>query len=1062
MKTTTIKFVIFLFCLTVLSFLALFPDFFDLKFDEKKPVSPTPIVETKQLTSKQLLEKIRSTAQFDVNKDLPLKDTVAIKEEFGPDLEKVGLTIDKAYTEYSQQYEKSLSWKLFWSSRFPWITTLGLIIFVAFQKFLQEKFTQLLKFMEKVLTKYFSHLFFRIVYLKNYRKNLYEKIKSVKNVFDPENQISLTKYYVNTSLISRNRDRVDGLKAVKENQKLMLHGAPGAGKSIFLKNLALYYLEDDRCIPILIELRKYNNFQGGLDKLMLAVIEENTNKPVSSKTFIDNYLKIGNAIILLDGLDEISSDLRASAINEVKILLDKYKKCKVVITCRTAIYKEEFFDVVDKTYQVAEFNDSQIQSFLNNFTGDIPKGKSIPQLIESLQDRPRILSIARSPLLLSIIVLLYKTPGFILPHSRTEFYEYAVNIILIYWNRSNNEFDPNRKRIILEKLALFNQKKNRPQFDNNDFKSIKYEVVIQETADYLKDLNFSSQNAEAIIREIIDRSGLLIEIDNGKQIQFAHLTLQEYFAATALKNSSERLLEEYNSNPTAWRESIKLWCGLDVDSTQIVSKIFQDDKEMALELVVDAKNLDSEIALKIISEAISNIGKSNEMDLSFSMLISDQDNDRGKFVFEFLKRQLKEDINTERIVDIFSNSNHPKAANLLARNYDNELYREALLNMGNVAIAELLSITSTENIEKIVDDLYKINTPLSAIALVMFLNGEDNHTSTVKSAYYLSEFLIKNEVEELLSKMDAENGIGKERMGIDWLWAPFFNEKKNEKNQIKRIVGRMSYIIANSVPPAMTIKRIDPRIAVPLLLVQSNNSGLKVSNKRELRSEAKKSAFMEDVIKNGNIRQSTSPFGFNSKSLIHVFKLIEEDTRNQVIDRLANYRDGEIQDWLRVRNPTKYDYSKSWHYWSILSLIFSFPLVLIILVLISNPNDKNIIFNGGIILLFQFPISYFIGKVIARNIHSIFTFQDLNLKKELMFFMLLGMPLHGFSILIITTIILIASKYILNLILFGWLLISCIVIWIIYLKSVQKIRISQNPMYGIIKFEKNVFDHEVV
>ena len=118
----------------------------------------------------------------------------------------------------------------------------------------------------------------------------------------------------------------------------------------------------------------------------------------------------------------------------------------------------------------------------------------------------------------------------------------------------------------------------------------------------LPSLNIDIAKAEAFLKEIVERSGLLLEIDGGERYQFAHLTLQEYFAAAKLIEDEQGLVTCFEKDPDVWREVVKLWCGLAENSTKIIERIFDTDKNTAFECLADAQKVDQVIADRIIND----------------------------------------------------------------------------------------------------------------------------------------------------------------------------------------------------------------------------------------------------------------------------------------------------------------------------------------------------------------------------------------------------------------------------------------------------------------------------
>ena len=132
----------------------------------------------------------------------------------------------------------------------------------------------------------------------------------------------------------------------------------------------------------------------------------------------------------------------------------------MIITCRVAVYDNEFADVVDKTLEIVEFSDHQIQQFLSAWQARDAAREVRRAVAAGMRERPRIMSLARNPLLLTIIAFLYSDPKFILPHSRAEFYQKATTLLLELWHQEHNRYRMREKRAVLQHLALQFQDSN--------------------------------------------------------------------------------------------------------------------------------------------------------------------------------------------------------------------------------------------------------------------------------------------------------------------------------------------------------------------------------------------------------------------------------------------------------------------------------------------------------------------------------------------------------------------------------------------------------------------------
>ena len=165
--------------------------------------------------------------------------------------------------------------------------------------------------------------------------------------------------------------RVPGLKAVEQHNKLMVLGKPGAGKSTFLKYLAMQCIEGQfqpNRIPIFITLKQFAETQNKPDLWVFITqqLANNSNNSITkTQTQISELLFLGKFLILLDGLDEVRQEDSSRVINHIKEFSEQFHKNQFVVTCRIAAreYTYEKFTEVE----VADFDDGQIKDFVNKW-----------------------------------------------------------------------------------------------------------------------------------------------------------------------------------------------------------------------------------------------------------------------------------------------------------------------------------------------------------------------------------------------------------------------------------------------------------------------------------------------------------------------------------------------------------------------------------------------------------------------------------------------------------------------------------------------------------------------
>jgi len=635
---------------------------------------------------------------------------------------------DELWDIYEQQYD---------TNKYPaWIPVivilvLGGILWNVISDTLKKWLNQSLEAISKWIYKTFAGTpLFENIALKKYRQALIDKYQKLNIPFRPHRPLEMREIYVSLAFKASDRSLIEAENAVQKYSRLVVKGAPGSGKSMLLKYLALSYSEgrfknlSDRPVPILLELNRLNEANLTVEKLEQHLVEacDRHNFPKANR-FISQGLKDGRLLLLLDGLDEVSSGVRSSVVRCLKdfLELENYKKCRVIITCRTAVYHNEFVDNTEETLEIDEFSDQQMRRFLQAWKSEMPPEKSVEQLIQNLRAKPKIMALARNPLLLTIIAYLYTDTPFVLPHSRAEFYTKATDVLLELRDQERNipnQYSGVNKRRVLQHLALYAQDSTNRQ--QQDRRSLLDSEVWEQVKQVLPSLNLEPKDANSIVDEIVKRSGLLLRIDGGQRYYFPHLTLQEYFVAAALTDKQDELIQKWQNAPSDWLEIVKLWCGLANNSTDLITAVYQQDALTAFECLADAQEVKPEVAQEIIDYFKTQLRTDESICSAFGSVAADF-RPRGKALFNFLVDSLDNSASQKAAAKALSATNLPQAVEQLVIYYDpNQPHfievREALIRMGGLAVNQLESLARKGSIEAM-DDLVKIAIPEAAEAL---------------------------------------------------------------------------------------------------------------------------------------------------------------------------------------------------------------------------------------------------------------------------------------------------------------------------------------------------------
>jgi predicted NACHT family NTPase len=413
--------------------------------------------------------------------------------------------------------------------------------------------------------------------------------------------------------------RRPGLEVASQNKKLIIFGKPGSGKTTFIRQLAIDWCNDlfqERSIAVLIELRKIRNerwnlvqaviqemgmtnpqgiesFEKELSKILnsnlnhldnerpeLRLEVNDTAEIPRSLRFFDNLSRQGKLLILLDGLDEISTPkLRNRVQEQIKEISEKYPKNRYVLTCRTQVMESipNRFTAVE----VADFSLAQAEKFIENWFasteqswGNIENSKRI--IKAAINDHPDFRELTATPVLLSLLCLVLQDEGEI-PKDRTRLYKKGIRLMLKRWNNSKQidgwqigtqsylELTIEDKETLLVNLA-------GKKFDNpHNFVLFEEEEI---SLFFAKSLNLKThEEGVAVLKAIEAQHGLLIERAD-ELWSFSHLTFQEYFAAQWLRRIS---LEELSKKiiDLRWQELIQNLAQTQQPIDQIVTLIQQ-------------------------------------------------------------------------------------------------------------------------------------------------------------------------------------------------------------------------------------------------------------------------------------------------------------------------------------------------------------------------------------------------------------------------------------------------------------------------------------------------------
>jgi len=409
---------------------------------------------------------------------------------------------------------------------------------------------------------------------------------------------------------------LSALEAASRFDRLVLLGDPGAGKSTFVNHLALRLAQAARhrlstAVPGNGTAQHRPDAQHRLFTAVLGALPGWTRGPLvplrvilrdlagsarpgerGSATalwrFVERTLAEadlpaaapalkerldGQAILLLDGLDEVDPGARPWVLEAVADFALTHGRTPILVTCRVYAYQEPQWRLAGfEEVTLAPFDEERIDGFIGAWYAEVARLGLMPvaeseERAARLQDavrRPDLRALAPNPLLLTMMALLHSSWGR-LPQDRVQLYHEIVELLLARWEESRLGREalaraglaPRSLRFALEEVAYAAHSQPSAVEGTADVAEALLREVLQ---GYLEgDWN----RAGDVLRYVRERAGLLLERKPGVY-GFPHRTLQEYLAGCHLSVQTDfpsRAADLLREDETRWREPFLLAVG---------------------------------------------------------------------------------------------------------------------------------------------------------------------------------------------------------------------------------------------------------------------------------------------------------------------------------------------------------------------------------------------------------------------------------------------------------------------------------------------------------------------
>lgn len=369
----------------------------------------------------------------------------------------------------------------------------------------------------------------------------------------------------------------------QQKRLLLVLGDPGSGKTTLMKYFAVRSLEPSwraklgihsPIIALLVPLRRINPALDFCESLHHWAKEEHRN--ITSSVF-DKWLEKRGALVMLDGLDEISElEKRKQVCRWIDQAANYYGNSRFIVTTRYTGYLGLELHTSHLRADVLDLDTEQQKIFLQNWyaaahrqrkqfsvkhAGDteaeitqqaVELTKAVQRYLD-LEENAGLKLMAGTPVLLQLMAILWKEYGN-LPPGRATLYAKCIDYLLDQRDREKDLPPPlpaDDAKNVLRPLCLWMQE--------NKIDEMAQTQLSERMKERLEEVKPGTSLAK-FVEHLIARAGLIqIFGDNG--YIFRHKSFREFLAAEALADEvrgnpkrAQILVDNFHEN--WWRETI--------------------------------------------------------------------------------------------------------------------------------------------------------------------------------------------------------------------------------------------------------------------------------------------------------------------------------------------------------------------------------------------------------------------------------------------------------------------------------------------------------------------------
>jgi hypothetical protein len=369
-------------------------------------------------------------------------------------------------------------------------------------------------------------------------------------------------------------------EVLSQHRRIVVRGEAGSGKTTLLQWLAVRaaqrsftgsLAEWNTLIPLYVPLRAFARDEELPRAARFVDYGAGVLAGAEPPYWVHNLMRSGQALVLLDGLDELSGKLLKQVGPWVADLVRTYGESTFVVTSRpSALAQLSLIGEGFRECALQPMSEADILTFVDHWhraalrqvvsdTEAVQLTESQKKLESALATSRDLRDLARSPLLAALVCALSRDRRGNVPRDRLSLYATALEVLVYRRDedrglRASPPVGYAEAVLLLQDAAYWMLRNEEATIERAEF--------VDRVARRLPGMSQIRADPETVAAYLLERTGLLREPTEG-EIDFVHLTFRDFLAAKAIVQEDDvRALIQKARTSRTWEEVTVFTAGL--------------------------------------------------------------------------------------------------------------------------------------------------------------------------------------------------------------------------------------------------------------------------------------------------------------------------------------------------------------------------------------------------------------------------------------------------------------------------------------------------------------------